>query len=209
MVESPNTRPSLLVRIRDPQDERAWAEFLDIYTPLIYQVARRKGLQDADAADLVQEVFRAVAGAIDRWDPDPRRGSFRAWLFRIARNLMVNFLIQQRRHPRASGDREVDRLLAEQAAPPGPESALFDAEYRRRLFAWAAEQVRPEFREATWKTFWMAGVEGKDARAVAEALGISVGAVYHNKSRVMARLRRRIEEIETEDERQALGGDRQ
>src|SRR4051794_6443118 len=204
MVESPDTRPSLLVRIRDPQDERAWAEFLDIYTPLIYQLARRKGLQDADAADLVQEVLRAVAGAIDRWDPDPGRGSFRAWLSRIARNLVVNFLIQQRRHPRGSGDRDVDRLLEERAAPTGPESELFDTEYRRRLFAWAAEQVRPEFREATWKTFWMAGVEGKDARTVAEALGISVGAVYHNKSRVMARLRRRIEEIE----REALGGDR-
>ena len=77
MVESPNTRPSLLVRIRDPLDERAWSEFLEIYTPLVYQLARRKGLQDADAADLVQEVFRAVAGSIDRWDPDPKRGSFR------------------------------------------------------------------------------------------------------------------------------------
>jgi RNA polymerase sigma-70 factor (ECF subfamily) len=200
MIESPNTRPSLLARIRDPRDGRAWAEFVDIYTPLIHQLARRKGLQDADAADLVQEVFRAVAGAIDRWDPDPRRGSFRGWLFRIARNLMVNYLIQQRRHPRGSGDSEAARLLEAQAAPPGPESELFDAEYRRRLFAWAAEQVRPEFREATWKAFWMAGVEGKDARAVAEALGVSVGAVYHNKSRVMARLRRRIEAIESESE---------
>ena len=206
MVESPNTRPSLLVRIRDPRDERAWAEFLDIYTPLISQLARRKGLQDADAADLVQEVFRAVAGAIDRWDPDPRKGTFRAWLFRIARNLVVNFLIQQRRHPRGSGDSEVGRLLEEQPAPPGPESELFDDEYRRRLFAWAADQVRPEFRVTTWKAFWMAGVEGKDARTVGEALGISVGAVYHNKSRVMARLRQRIEEIdnENEGERQTL-----
>jgi RNA polymerase sigma factor (sigma-70 family) len=201
MVESPNTRPSLLVRIRDPQDERAWAEFLDIYTPLIYRLARRKGLQDADAADLVQEVFRAVAGAIDRWDPDPSKGSFRAWLFRIARNLMVNFLIHQQRHPRASGDSQVGRLLEGQTAPPGPESALFDAEYRRRLFAWTAEQVRPEFRTATWNAFWMTGVEGKDARLVAESLGISVGAVYHHKSRVMARLRQRIEEIETANER--------
>src|SRR3954451_10987754 len=135
MVESPNTRPSLLVRIRDPRDERAWAEFLDIYTPLIYQLARRKGLQDADAADLVQEVFRAVAGAIDRWDPDPKRGSFRAWLSRIARNLTVNFLIHEQRPPRASGDSQIGRLLAEHAAPPGPELALFDVEHRRRLFA--------------------------------------------------------------------------
>jgi len=109
---------------------------------------------------------------------------------------MVNFLIKEEGRPQASGDSRVARLLEEQPAPAGPESALFDAEYRRRLFAWAAEQVRPEFRATTWSAFWMAGVEGKDPRAVAEALGISVGAVYHNKSRVMARLRQRIEEIE-------------
>jgi RNA polymerase sigma-70 factor (ECF subfamily) len=198
MAESPETRPSLLIRIRDPHDQRAWSEFVDIYAPLVYDLGRRKGLQDADAADLVQEVFRAVAGAIDRWDPDPKRGSFRAWLATITRNLVVNFLLKQERHPRASGDSRVGRLLEEQPAPEGPESALFDAEYRRRLLAWAAEQVRPEFRPATWSAFWMAGVEGKDPRAVAEALGISVGAVYHNKSRVMARIRQRIEAIDTD-----------
>jgi RNA polymerase sigma-70 factor (ECF subfamily) len=197
MAESPETRPSLLVRIRDLRDQRAWSEFVAIYSALIYDLARRRGLQDADAADLVQEVLRAVAGAIDRWDLDPQRGSFRGWLGRIARNLIVNFLIKQERQPRSSGDSRIGCLLEEQPAPEGPESALFDAEYRRRLLAWAAEQIRPEFRPATWSAFWMAGVEGKDPHTVAEALGISVGAVYHNKSRVMARLRQRIEEIES------------
>src|SRR4051812_30805186 len=113
MTESPSTRPSLLIRIRDPQDELAWAEFVEIYTPLIHRLARSKGLQEADAADLTQDVFRAVAGAIDRWDPDPALGSFRGWLFRISRNLMVNLLASQRRHPRASGDSDVARLLEE------------------------------------------------------------------------------------------------
>jgi RNA polymerase sigma-70 factor (ECF subfamily) len=197
MGESPETRSSLLIRLRDPQDERAWAEFLEIYTPLVYQLARRKGFQDADARDLTQEVFRAVAGAIDRWDPDPARGSFRGWLFRIARNLMINFLAQQRRHPRGSGDNDVRRLLEEQPAPSA-DSALFDEEYKRRLFGWASEQIRGEFREATWQAFWRTSVDGQGPRQVADGLGMTVGAVYVARCRVMARLRQKIEQVEGE-----------
>ena len=153
MDESPATRPSLLARIRDPSDSRAWEEFLEIYDPLVRRLARLKGFQDADAADLAQEVFRAVASAIDRWDPDPALGTFRGWLFRISRNLMVNFLIARDRHPRGSGDSDMRLLLEAQAAPDGAESVLFDEEYRRRVFRWAADHVRPEFRDATWQAF--------------------------------------------------------
>ena len=150
MTETPSTRPSLLVRLRDPRDERAWAEFLEIYTPLVHRLARRKGLQDADAADLAQEVFRAVAAAIDRWDPDPARGSFRGWLFRIARNLMVNAPGRP-----AGGSRGGPGTPTCEPAPGGAvrrpaeeDSALFDGGVPARLFDWAAERVRGEFREA-------------------------------------------------------------
>ena len=198
MDETPATRPSLLVRIRDPRDERAWGEFLEIYTPLVYQLARRKGFQDADAADLAQDVFRAVAAAIERWDPDPARGSFRGWLFRIARNLMINAMSRERRRPRGTGDTDANRRLAEREAPSEEDSALFETEYMRRVFAWAVDRVRPEFREANWQAFWQSGVEGKDAGEVAVALGMTVGAVYKSKSRVMARLRLVISEVDGE-----------
>jgi RNA polymerase sigma-70 factor (ECF subfamily) len=196
MGESPTTRPSLLARIRDPRDEPAWAEFVEIYGPLVRRLAHASGLQDADAADLEQEVFRAVAGAIDGWDPDPNRGSFRGWLFRIARNLMINALAARRRHPQGSGDTGVGRLLAEHPDPASEDSALFDTEYRRRLFQWAVERVRGEFRDATWQAFWRTGVEGRPPREVAESLGLSPGAVYVYRNRVMARLRRAIAQVE-------------
>ncbi len=196
MAEIPNTSPSLLARLRNPDDGRAWAEFTEIYTPLVRGVALRKGLQDADADDLTQEVFCAVAAALSRQAFDPALGSFRGWLFRIARNLVVNFLIRRQRHPRGSGGSDMIGILEAQPAPDAEESALFDAEYRRRLLHWAAEQVRGEFTDLAWKAFWQAGVEGHAAREVAAALGTTVGTVYHYKSRIMARLRQKIGEVE-------------
>jgi RNA polymerase sigma-70 factor (ECF subfamily) len=195
MTEAPHTRRSLLVRIRDPRDEPAWSEFTAIYEPLVYSLARARGLQDADARDLCQEVFRAVAGAIERWDPDPARGTFRGWLFQIARNLLINFLVQQRRHVRGSGDTDLHALLAKQPAPTGEDSALFDLEYKRRVFRWAAESVQTEFAPSTWQAFWRTAVEGAPVPQVAADLGMSAGAVYIARSRVLARLRERVEVV--------------
>ena len=162
MIETPNTRPSLLVRLKAPRNERAWAEFLEIYEPLIYRLARKQGLQPADADDLTQDVFRAVAGAIERWDPDPARGTFRAWLFRIARNLIINLVAARRRRAAGYGHGGSDlvELLEAQMAPADEDTALFDAEYRRRLFTWAVERVRSRFRETTWQAFWRTGRRG-------------------------------------------------
>jgi RNA polymerase sigma factor (sigma-70 family) len=196
MSEAPATRVSLLVRLRDPQDERAWGEFVEIYGPLLRQLARNRGFQEADAADLAQDVFRAVAGAIQRYDPDPAAGSFRGWLCTITRNLMVNLLAAQRRHPRGTGDTDMRQFLETRPAPDAEDSALFDAEYRRRVLDWAAGRIRGEYSEAVWQAFWRAGVEGQPALEVAGSLGLTVGTVYQYKSRVVARLRREIERVE-------------
>jgi RNA polymerase sigma factor (sigma-70 family) len=198
MTDSPATRQSLLVRLKDPRDGHAWTEFVAIYTPLIDRLARAKGLQPADAADLAQEIFRAVAGAIDRYDPDPARGSFRGWLFRIARNLMINLLAARRVRPQATGDSDVQEMLERVPAPGGAETAFFEAEYRRRLFLWAADQVRGEFRKSTWQAFWLTAVEGQGSKVASQATGISVGAVYIARSRIMARLKAVVEQVEGE-----------
>jgi RNA polymerase sigma-70 factor (ECF subfamily) len=191
---APVTRRSLIVKLRDPADTAAWHEFVALYEPLIYRLARRKGLQDADARDLCQEVFRAVAQAIDRWDLDPARGSFRGWLSRIARNLLVNVLTRRPYQMRGSGSTSVQDLLEALPAQDPSATALFEAEYRRQLFRWAADEVKGEFAPTTWQAFWQTAVEGRAPGDVAAALGLSVGAVYIARSRVLARLRHRIEQ---------------
>jgi RNA polymerase sigma factor (sigma-70 family) len=193
---SPTTRLSLLARLHDLQDERAWMEFTEIYTPLVQRLARQRNLREADAADLVQEVFQAVARAMERQVFDPERGSFRGWLFSIARNLAVNFVIRQARQPQGSGDTGTRNLLEELEAPSAEDSAVFDAEYQRQLLYWAIEQVKGEFSELAWQVFWRVGVEGHSPVEVARAVGTTVGTVYHYKSRIMARLRRKIKQVE-------------
>jgi RNA polymerase sigma factor (sigma-70 family) len=195
MEVSPSTRQSLLVRLRDRADEQAWADFTELYGPLVHRLARRKGLQEADAQDLVQEVFSAVALAIERYDVDPNRGSFRGWLSRIARNLIIDLLAARRRQPRGTGDTDAQRLSEAQPGPAGEDPALFEAEYRRHLVLGAAGRVRGEFSEVAWQAFWRAGVEGHPPREVAQALGICLGTVYQYKSRAVVRIRREIERM--------------
>ena len=146
MATVPPTRASLLVRLKAPRDERAWTEFVEIYEPLIHRLARARGVQGADADDLAQDLFRAVAGAIEQWDPDPARGSFRAWLSRIARNLIINLLAARSRQTASfgTGGTEMIEFLKAQPADDA-DSALFDIEYRRMVFATAAQRARVAF----------------------------------------------------------------
>jgi RNA polymerase sigma-70 factor (ECF subfamily) len=202
----PTTRRSLVLRLRNLDDQAAWAEFVELYEPLVYRLARNKGLQDSDARDLCQDVFRAVASAVERWDPDPARGRFRGWLFAITRNLLVKFLARERRQPRGTGRTSVQELLEAQPAGDPEAEAEFTREFQRRAFHWAAEQVRPEFTESTWQAFWKTGVENQPVSAVAQELGLSVGAVYIARSRVLARLRGRVEQLTEETGLDLEGG---
>jgi RNA polymerase sigma factor (sigma-70 family) len=196
MSAPPTTRYSLLLRIQDPHNQVAWAEFTALYEPLIYRLARQKGLQDADAQDLCQDVFRAVAGAARRWTPDAGRGPFRAWLFRVARNLLMNFFRHKRRHPRGTGDSDFQQMLEAQPAPADEYWQAVEDEYRRELFQLAARSVEPQFSRSTWQAFWSTAIKAQTVEEVAEQLGMSTGAVYIAKSRVLARLRERVQQIE-------------
>src|SRR5262249_53140816 len=111
MAELPTTRPSLLVRIRDAQDMDAWRQFVQVYGPVVYNYGRKHGLQDADAADLAQEVLRAVSPAVGRLDYDRRRGSFSGWLFTLAHHKLHDLLARHKRHGRGSGESGVQARL--------------------------------------------------------------------------------------------------
>ena len=187
MTESPETRLSLIVRLKDGRDREAWGEFLEIYRPLVYRLAQAKGLQHADAEDVVQQVFGSVARAVDRWQPDAERATFRTWLTTIARNAIVNAL-SRRPLDRPSGDTVERELLAEFVADSAESQRLL-VESRREVFQWAARRVREEFEPRTWDAFWLTAVEGREIADAAALLDKRPGAIYAARSRVMRRLR--------------------
>jgi RNA polymerase sigma-70 factor (ECF subfamily) len=198
MSDPPPTRPSLLVRIRDARDGVAWGEFVDIYGPLVYDYGRRRGLQDADAADLTQDVLRAVAATAERFAYDPARGAFRSWLFTVTRTKLLDSVRRQRPGDRGTGDTNVHKHLEakdagySEDASAGEEGIEWDRAFGQRLLDWAAEQIRSEFRPTTWRAFWLCAVEGCAPREASASLGMSIGAVYAAKCRVLARLREEI-----------------
>jgi len=197
--ESPLTRASLLLQIRDGSNHIAWQEFVKLYGPVIYGFARKRGLQDADAADLMQDVMRSVSAAIGRLDYDRQQGTFRGWLFTITRNKIFNFLSARRIRPQGSGDSATNQLLN---SHPDEEdgSAAWEMEYQRRLASLAMEQIKSEFQDNTWRAFWLTSVEGASAAEVSKQLGLSTGAIYVAKSRVLARLKEAVETIRQQED---------
>jgi RNA polymerase sigma-70 factor (ECF subfamily) len=198
MPSLPETRASLILRLPDADDARAWDDFVAVYAPLVYRLARRHGLQPADSDDLVQDVLAAVAKAVETWLARDDRGPFRAWLLRIARNHAMNALTRHKYRPVGTGDSNMAALLAQQPSANGEAASEFDLEYRRELFHWAAERVREEVSDRTWQAFWRSTIEEQTIAAVAKEQEMSVGSVYIARSRVMARLREFVAGISQE-----------
>lgn len=197
MKSIPETRASLLARVRDPADQAAWHEFVEIYQPIILRLARQKGMQEADADDVVQQVLMAVAKALEQRGHDLNRAKFRTWLGRVAHNAILNALTRGK-PDRGAGDSAILALLNKHESQNGPDSDLLQLEYRREVFRWAARQVRKEFHQTTWDAFWLTAVEGRTVEAVAEKLAKSQGAIYTARSRVMRRIQEKVTEYDQE-----------
>jgi len=182
------TRPSLLMRLRDPQDAESWNTFVSIYGPLILQYARHRGLQHADAADVAQDVLAQVARAIRDFTYQPERGRFRDWLGTVVRHCVHRFLKRQIKRPHAAGG--TDDTLVDMPAVDGDDD--WTAAFHARVLHAALERVRPHFEATTWEAFRLAWLEQRSAADTARAVGVPIDAVYVAKSRVLKRLREEV-----------------
>jgi RNA polymerase sigma-70 factor (ECF subfamily) len=183
------TSYSLLERVR-ARDQAAWERLVTLYGPMVYGWCRRAGLQPADAADIGQEVFAAVARSIETFRHGRPGDTFRGWLFTITRNKL-----RDRSAPPGStgagGSDALERLAKVPDAVPGAADSPFETavvDETRSLHRRAVDLVRGEFEARTWTAFWQVCVEGRAPADVAADLGVTVNAVYLAKSRILRRL---------------------
>ncbi len=189
------TSSSLLdgIRSRSPQ---AWQRFVDAFGPVVYWASRRAGLDAADAADITQEVFGAVARSISDFRRDRPGDSFRGWLWTILRNKIRDYYRRNSHHKKAEGGTAAHLRLGQIAQPPEVEDECSYSDSGTVLLRRAVELVRAEFETNTWDAFWRTAVDGERPADVAEDLGMTLRAVYKAKSRVLCRLRREYGELD-------------
>jgi len=194
--DRPKTRVSLILRLSQPADAEAWEEFCKIYLPVIFRIAKARGLQDADAHDVSQNVLVRVARSVKNWSPDDKRGSFGAWLGTIARNLLIDFVRSPQNKHQTAGGSEIERLLDKSVdhQHAGEDClSLVDLQLQRQMFIWAAGKVESSVHPSTWSAFWRTAVQNEPVVSVAENLEMTKGAIYVARSRVVARIRQTID----------------
>lgn len=191
-MSQPETRHSLLIRLKDERNDAAWTEFAQTYEPFLRQVARRRGVAGQDIPDAVQQVLMTIARSLESWQDDGQAASFRRWLRTVARNVVINFLVKENRQASGFGTDQSADLLAQIAEEP--DEALCQ-KYEHELIVWAAERVRDEFVATSWAAFWATVIEGRSVSAVASELGVSAGSIYMSRSRIKARIRQVVSEV--------------
>ena len=196
MTEFPETRSTLLAGIKSPENREAWEEFIAIYRPLIYRMARRRGLQDADAQDVAQDILIRVAAAIERYEPQPGV-RFRHWLRRVASNAILTSLQRQPRDL-GTGGTDIHEIVSQQPDLPHLEAEL-ETELLREMYLRAAAVVRTEVNAETWRAFDLTTLQGVSCEEAAVTIGKSVGTVYAARSRIIKRLREQLERMQKND----------
>jgi RNA polymerase sigma-70 factor (ECF subfamily) len=181
------TPASLLERLRQPNEQAAWEQFVKLYTPLLSHWARRLGSREADVGDLVQDVFTILVDTMPEFRYDPHK-RFRGWLWTVT----VNKWRERRRRQTVPMQQAGEETLSELSVPDAM-SALEEAEYRQFLVRRASQLMRADFQTTTWQAFWECVVEGRSAADVSRELGVTENTVYLAKGRVLRRLRKELE----------------
>ena len=179
------TPASLLDRLRVPGEAGAWERFVELYTPLLFHWAKRLGLQQSDAADLVQDLFLILWRSMPEFEYDSAR-SFHAWLKTL-------FLNRHRSRQRQRGPIVIESNETEPAAELA--NPLADAEYERYLIRQAFRLIECEFSTLHQMVFRAYVIEERDPEEVARQLGVSPGTVYAIKSKVLSRLRQELKHL--------------
>ena len=205
MADSPPTQPSavssttrsLIIGLKDRESD-AWNRLVLLYSPLVYHWCQKHELKTDDIPDVVQEVFKSVSENIDRFRKDRPKDTFRGWLRVITRNKAIDHFRRQGKEAKGEGGTvALERLAAIPAPTEGTahEEENDDHEAHSILFQRALELIRNDFREPTWRAFWLVVVDGRPPADVADELGMSSGAVRVAKCRVLQRLRRELGEF--------------
>jgi RNA polymerase sigma-70 factor (ECF subfamily) len=188
------TSESLLVRIK-AKDPKAWQRFVSLYGPLIFRWCRRAGLQEADAADVGQDVFRVVAGSIDNFVHGRDGGTFRGWLWTVTRSRILDFLRRHQRGVHGVGGSDAQMKLMEYADAGLDSDDPTDETDKHQFVRRALDLILENCKEETRQAFLRTVIEGHLAADVARDLGISVNAVYLAKSHILRRIRDELAEM--------------
>lgn len=193
MNDWPDTNHSLIRRVKDPRDGMAWNTLMTVYRPVVYRLARQRGLTHETAEDVVQAVFVSVSRSIQQWEVQPDGPRFRHWLGRVTRNAALN-AVTRAKPDRATGTSSVLQRL--HAVPETDElTEVLRREVRLEAIRYAASLIQSEFSEKVWAVFCATTMDGRPASEVANAFGCSVGTVYVYRCRVTARLREKANEL--------------
>jgi len=198
------TRRTLLSRLRNLDDQESWRTFFDLYWRLLYNVARRSGLDDASAQEIVQETVIAVARHMPGFRYDPARGTFRQWLLRITRRRIVDHLRRVYRQPPKADvapeslDEDEEHIAAITDQSASVIEAAWNEEWERTTFEAALARVRAEVNPRHFQVFDYCVLKDWPASKVAATLGLNAAQVYLAKHRVAQAMKRAVREINEE-----------
>ena len=197
------TRRSLLSRLKNWEDQESWRVFFDTYWKLIYGVALKAGLTEAEAEDVVQETVLTAAKTMGKFKYDPKVCSFKSWLMHLTRKRIADQFHKRMPLPssnrRPSGDKSKTSTLERIPDPSGLElEPVWNEEWSRNLLEAALDRVKRQSNPKHYQLYYLHVVKSRPAREVAQTLNTSVGQVYLAKHRISRLLKKQVKRLETQ-----------